>query len=147
MKFAKYDYELTCPSYFVLSLKDNFIDFLFNLQKVLSLKEDQKSKTIRGIRRVPFQREINQLEKIIIDTMKSRLSSKKSLNWHKVLHDLKNNTEKNQTIIISEFPVSDESMKEGISLYVEGFNEPIHRMQISTFKKKLSLLRKLPLLQ
>ena len=66
-----------------------------------------------------------------------------NINWHQVLRDLRKNTEKDQNIVISEFPTSDESMREGISLYIDGFTSPIQTLLVSTFKKKFSQLRKI----
>ena len=46
-------------------------------------------------------------------------------------------------IELSEIPAPDESMKEGISLYIDGFSSPIQTQLVSTFKKKLSKFRKI----
>jgi hypothetical protein len=114
---------------------------LFNVQKVLSLKDEKKRK--RAIDREPIEIERNELEKIIWRTMKSRKSRGMSLRWLEVLRDLKNHTEKDQRIVTSEIPAPDDSMKEGISLYIDGFTSPIQTLLVSTFKKKLSQLRKI----
>ena len=143
--FAENEYEINSPSMLVGALEDQFIVFLFNVQKVLSLKDEKKRK--RAIDREPIEIERNELEKIIWRTMKSRKSRGMSLRWLEVLRDLKNHTGEGQRIVLSEIPAPDESMKEGISLYIDGFTSPIQTLLVSTFKKKLSQLRKLPLLQ
>ena len=75
--------------------------------------------------------------------MKSRKFSGMSLHWHQVLRDLKNHTGEGQRIELSEIPAPDESMKEGISLYIDGYSTPIQTLLVSSFKKKLSQLRKI----
>ena len=143
--FAENEYEINSPSMLVGALEDQFIVFLFNVQKVLSLKDEKKRK--RAIDREPIEIERNELEKIIWRTMKARKSRGMSLSWSKVRRDLKNHTGEGQRIVLSEILAPDESMKEGISLYIDGFTSPIQTLLVSTFKKKLSQLRKLPLLQ
>ena len=75
--------------------------------------------------------------------MESRQSSGKSLHWLMVLRDLKNHTGENQRIVFSEIPAPDESMKEGISLYIDDYLSPIQTLLVSTFKKKLTPLRQI----
>ena len=145
LDFAENEYEINSPSIMVGAMEDQFIVFLFNVQKVLSLKDEKKRK--RAIDREPIEIERNELEKIILRTMKSRKSGGMNLHWLQVLRDLKNHTEEDQRIVLSEILAPDESMKEGISLYIDGFTSPIQTLLVSTFKKKLSQLRKLPLLQ
>ena len=60
-----------------------------------------------------------------------------------VLRDLKNNVETGQSIHLKDSLSRDEFMSPCISLFIDGLDEPIHRMQISTFKKKLSQFRKI----
>ena len=122
-------------------MEDQFIVFLFNVQKVLSLKDENKTK--RAVDREPIEIETSELDKIIMKTVKLRKSTGKSLNWHQVLRDLKNHTGEGQKIVLSEIPARDESMKEGISLYIDGYSSPIQTLLVSTFKKKLSQLRKI----
>ena len=122
-------------------MEDQFIVFLFNVQKVLSLKDEKKRK--RAIDREPIEIVRSELDKIIRKTMKSRKSSGMSLHWHQVLRDLKNHTGEGQRIVLSEILAPDESMKEGISLYIDGYSTPIQTLLVSTFKKKLSQLRKI----
>ena len=139
--FAENEYEINSPSMLVGTLEDQFIVFLFNVQKVLSLKDEKKRK--RAIDREPIEIERNELEKIIWRTMKSRKSRGMSLSWSKVRRDLKNHTGEGQRIVLSEILAPDESMKEGISLYIDGYSSPIQILLVSTFKKKLSQLRKI----
>ena len=122
-------------------MEDQFIVFLFNVQKVLSLKDENKTK--RAVDREPIEIETSELDKIIMKTVKLRKSTGKSLNWHEVRRDLKNHTEKDQRIVISEIPAPDDSMKEGISLYIDGYSTPIQTLLVSSFKKKLSQMRKI----
>jgi len=143
--FAESHEEVDCPSILVGRLEDNFIVFLFNVHKVLSLKDNEKRK--RAITREPYDIEKNDLDKIIFRTMKSRKSEGMSLHWLKVLRDLKNYTGEGERIDLSEIPATDETMKEGISLYIDGYTSPIQTLLVSTFKKKLTKYRKLPLLQ
>ena len=139
--FAEHEYEINYPSILVGALDDQFIVFLFNVQKVLSLKDEKKRK--RAIDREPIEIERSGLDKIIRKTIKSRKSSGMSLHWHQVLRDLKNHTGEGQRIVLSEILAPDESMKEGISLYIDGYSSPIQTLLVSTFKKKLSQLRKI----
>ena len=139
--FAEHEYEINYPSILVGALDDQFIVFLFNVQKVLSLKDEKKRK--RAIDREPIEIERSGLDKIIRKTIKSRKSSGMSLHWHQVLRDLKNHTGEGQRIVLSEILAPDESMKEGISLYIDGYSTPIQTLLVSSFKKKLSQLRKI----
>ena len=139
--FAEHEYEVNYPSILVGALEDQFIVFLFNVQKVLYLKDENKTK--RAIDREPIEIERSELDKIIRKTMKSRKSSGMSLHWHQVLRDLKNHTEEGQRIVLSEIIAPDESMKDGISLYINGYSSPINTLLISTFKRKISPLRKI----
>ena len=139
--FAENEYEINSPSMLVGTLEDQFIVFLFNVQKVLSLKDEKKRK--RAIDREPIEIERNELEKIILRTMKARKLRGENFNWYQVMRELRNHTEKDQRIVISEIPAPDDSMKEGISLYIDGFTSPIQTLLVSTFKKKLSQLRKI----
>ena len=141
LDFAENEYEINSPSILVGAMEDQFIVFLFNVQKVLSLKDEKKRK--RAIDREPIEIERSELDKIIRKTMKSRKSSGMSLHWHQVLRDLKNHTGEGQRIILSEILAPDESMKEGISLYIDGYSTPFQTLLVSTFKKKLSQLRKI----
>ena len=139
--FAENEYEVDYPSILVGTLDDQFIVFLFNVQKVLSLKDEKKRK--RAINREPIEIERSELEKIIRRTIKSRKSRGMSLSWSEVRRDLKNHTGEGQRIVLSEILAPDESMKEGISLYIDGYSSPIQTLLVSTFKKKLSQLRKI----
>ena len=139
--FAENEYEVDYPSILVGTLEDQFIVFLFNVQKVLSLKDEKKRK--RAINREPIEIERSELEKIIRRTIKSRKSRGMSLSWSEVRRDLKNHTGEGQRIVLSEILAPDESMKEGISLYIDGYSTPIQTLLVSTFKKKLSQLRKI----
>ena len=139
--FAENEYEINSPSMLVGTLEDQFIVFLFNVQKVLSLKDEKKRK--RAIDREPIEIERNELEKIILRTMKARKLRGENFNWYQVMRELRNHTEKDQRIVISEIPAPDDSMKEGISLYIDGYSTPIQTLLVSTFKKKLTPLRKI----
>ena len=141
LDFAENEYEINSPSMLVGAMEDQFIVFLFNVQKVLSLKDEKKRK--RAIDREPIEIERNELEKIILRTMKARKLRGENFNWYQVMRELRNHTEKDQRIVISEIPAPDDSMKEGISLYIDGFTSPIQTLLVSTFKKKLSQLRKI----
>ncbi len=141
LDFAENEYEINSPSMLVGTLEDQFIVFLFNVQKVLSLKDEKKRK--RAIDREPIEIERNELEKIILRTMKARKLRGENFNWYQVMRELRNHTEKDQRIVISEIPAPDDSMKEGISLYIDGYSSPIQTLLVSTFKKKLSQLRKI----
>ncbi len=139
--FAEHEYEINYPSILVGALDDQFIVFLFNVQKVLSLKDEKKRK--RAIDRELIEIERSELDKIILKTVKLRKSTRKSLHWNHVLRDLKNHTGEGQRIVLSEILAPDESMKEGISLYIDGYSSAIQTLLVSTFKKKLSQLRKI----
>ncbi len=139
--FAEHEYEINYPSILVGALDDQFIVFLFNVQKVLSLKDEKKRK--RAIDRELIEIESSELDKIILKTVKLRKSTRKSLHWNHVLRDLKNHTGEGQRIVLSEILAPDESMKEGISLYIDGYSSAIQTLLVSTFKKKLSQLRKI----
>ena len=52
-RFAEYSHELEFTSSLVGGLEDKFIVFLFNVQKVLSLKDEKKRK--RAIDREPIE--------------------------------------------------------------------------------------------
>ena len=140
-QFAEHDYEILCPSIIVRTIEDQFVVFLFNVQKVLSLKDENKTK--RAVNREPIEIETSELDKIIRRTMKSKKSRGMSLHWHQVLRDLKNHTGEGQKIVLSEILAPDESMKEGISLFIDGYSSPIQTLLVSTFKKKISQLRKI----
>ena len=105
------------------------------------MKDENKTK--RAIDREPIEIERSELDKIILKTVKLRKSTRKSLHWNHVLRDLKNHTGEGQRIVLSEILAPDESMKEGISLYIDGYSSPIQTLLVSTFKKKLSQLRKI----
>ena len=139
--FAENEYEVDYPSILVGTLEDQFIVFLFNVQKVLSLKDEKKRK--RAINREPIEIKMSELDKIILKTVKLRKSTGKSLNWHEVRRDLKKHTGEGQRIVLSEILAPDESMKEGISLYIDGYSTPIQTLLVSSFKKKLSQMRKI----
>ena len=141
LQYAVYGYEVDCPSIMLGEIEDQFIDFLFNVKKILSLKDEKKRK--RAIDREPIEIERSELDKIIRKTMNSRKFSGMSLHWHQVLRDLKNHTGEGQRIVLSEILAPDESMKDGISLYIDGYSTPIQTLLVSSFKKKLSQLRKI----
>ena len=141
LDFAEKEFDVDYPSLMVGTLDDQFIVFLFNVLKMLSLKNDKKRK--RALDREPIDIKMSQLDKIIRKTMKSRKSAGMSLNWNQVLRDLKNHTGEGQRIVLSEILAPDESMKEGISLYIDGYSTPIQTLLVSSFKKKLSQLRKI----
>ena len=140
-QFIEQEYEILYSSFVVRPMEDQFIVFLFNVQKVLSLKDENKTK--RAVDREPIEIETSELDKIIMKTVKLRKSTGKSLNWHEVRRDLKNHTGEGQRIVLSEILAPDESMKEGISLYIDGYSTPIQTLLVSTFKKKLTPLRKI----
>ena len=141
MDFAEKEFDVDYPSLMVGTLDDQFIVFLFNVLKMLSLKNDKKRK--RALDREPIDIKMSQLDKIIRRTMKYRKSRGMSLRWYEVLRDLKNHTGEGQRIVLSEILAPDESMKEGISLYIDGYSTPIQTLLVSSFKKKLSQLRKI----
>ena len=141
MDFAEKEFDVDYPSLMVGTLDDRFIVFLFNVLKMLSLKNDKKRK--RALDREPIDIKMSQLDKIIRRTMKYRKSRGMSLRWYEVLRDLKNHTGEGQRIVLSEILAPDESMKEGVSLYIDGYSTPIQTLLVSSFKKKLSQLRKI----
>jgi hypothetical protein len=129
-------------SYSCSKISNNFVTFLFNAQKVLELKKEVNMVGRR--RRYPsLEKEPTELDKIIIRTMKNRIKSNKSLNWRKVLYDLKNNTYQNQTITIAQIVTMRDEMREAILLHEEGMTEATQKLLISTFQKKLTYFRKL----
>ena len=123
------------------TLDDHFIVFLFNVLKMLSLKNDKKRK--RALDGEPIDIKISELDKILRRAIKSRESRGMSLHWHDIPRDLKNYTGEVQRIVLSEILAPDESMKDGISLYIDGYSTPIQTLLVSSFKKKLSQLRKI----
>ena len=141
MDFAEKEFDVDYPSLMVGTLDDQFIVFLFNVLKMLSLKNDKKRK--RALDREPIDIKISELDKILRRAMKSRKSRGMSLHWHDVLRDLKNHTGEGQRIVLSEIIAPDESMKDGISLYIDGYSTPINTLLVSTFKKNISPLRKI----
>ena len=143
--FAENEYEVNYPSILVGALDDQFIVFLFNVQKVLSLKDEKKRK--RAIDRELIEIESSELDKIILKTVKLRKSTRKSLHWNHVLRDLKNHTGEGQRIVLSEILAPDESMKEGISLYIDGYSSAIQTLLVSTLRRNFRNSEKLPLLQ
>ena len=46
----------------------------------------------------------------------------------------RNHTGEGQRIVLSEIIAPDESMKDGISLYIDGYSTPINTLLVSTFK-------------
>ena len=141
LDFAEKEFDADYPSLMVGTIDDQFIVFLFNVLKMLSLKNDKKRK--RALDREPIDIKMSQLDKIIRRTMKYRKSRGMSLRWYEVLRDLKNHTEEGQRIVLSEILAPDESMKDGISLYIDGYSTPINTLLVSTFKKNISPLRKI----
>ena len=141
LQYAVYGYEVDCPSIMLGEIEDQFIDFLFNVKNILSLKDEKKRK--RAIDRELIEIERSELDKIILKTVKLRKSTRKSLHWNHVLRDLKNHTGEGQRIVLSEILAPDESMKDGISLYIDGYSTPINTLLVSTFKKNISPLRKI----
>ena len=129
--------------YFCSHMSNNFVTFLFNVQKVESLKTGASSKRSRRPKNPNSEKDPNELDKIISRTMKNRIKSNKDLNWHNVLRDLKNNTSENQTITITEIATIHDEMKETILLHEKGLTEATQKLQISTFKKNLTPFRKL----
>jgi len=130
-------------AYFCSHMSNNFVTFLFNVQKVESLKTGASSKRSRRPKNPNEEKEPTELDKIISRTMKNRIKSNKDLNWHNVLRDLKNNTSENQTITITEIATIHDEMKETILLHEEGMTEATQKLQISTFEKNLTYFRKL----
>ena len=130
-------------SYSCSKISNNFVTFLFNVQKVESLKTGASSKRSPRPENPYEEKEPTELDKIISRTMKNRIKSNKDLNWHNVLRDLKNNTSENQTITITEIATIHDEMKETILLHEEGMTEATQKLQISTFEKNLTYFRKL----
>ena len=123
-------------------INNNFVTFLFNVQKVLELKKENN--TVGRRRKYPsLENEPTALDKIIYRTMKNRIKNKKDLNWHNVLRDLKNNTYENQTITIAPIATMRDEMKDAILLYEEGLTEATQILLISSFQRKLTYYRKL----
>ena len=129
-------------SYSCSKISNNFVTFLFNSQKVFELKKEEN--TVGRRRKYPsLEKEPTELDKIIKRTMQNRIKSKKDLNWHNVLRDLKNNTNEHQTITITQITTMRDEMREAILLHEEGMKESTQKLLISTFKKKLTYFRKL----
>ena len=129
-------------SYSCSKISNNFVTFLFNAQKLLELKKEVN--TVGRRRKYPsLEKEPTELDKIIIRTMKNRITINKDLNWHNVLRDLKNNTYENQTITIAPIATMRDEMKDAILLHEEGMTEATQKLLISTFQKKLTPFRKL----
>ena len=124
-------------------INNNFVTFLFNVKKVLTLKTGASPKRSSRPNNPYEEKEFNELEKIIIRTMKNRIGNNKKLTWNYIQFDLRNNLNEGQSVIIQEIPTSDDTMKPGISLYEKGLSDPTHQLLQSTFKKKLTSFRKL----
>ncbi len=140
--FAEDQIQIENLSYIVSSIECDFVQFLLKTNHVYEFKKGNRQN--RGLRKNPIrQKEFNQIEELILKTVNSRIKDKKSLNWMSVLRDLKNNVATGQSIHLKDSPSRDELMRPCISLFIDGLDEPIHRMQISTFKKKLSQFRKI----
>ena len=71
-----YGYEVDCPSMMLGEIEDQFIDFLFNVKNILSLKDEKKRK--RAIDRELIEIERSELDKIILKTVKLRKSRGRS---------------------------------------------------------------------
>ena len=119
------------------------MNFLFNVQKVLSLKTGASSNRSPRPENPYEEKEYNELEKLIIRTMKNRKGNNKKLTWNFVLKDLRLNTNEGQTVIIRDLPAADDTMKPGILLYEDNSPTPTHQLLLSTFQKKLTYFRKL----
>jgi hypothetical protein len=130
-------------SYSCSKISNNFVTFLFNVQKVLSLKTGASSKRSPRPKNPYEEKEYSKLDKIIINTMKNRIKINKDLNWHNVLRDLKNNTSENQTITIAPIATIRDEMKDAILLYEDGLTEPTQKLLTTTFEKNLTYFRKL----
>ena len=124
-------------------INNNFVNFLFNMKKVLTLKTAASPKRSSRPNNPYEEKEFNELEKIIIRTMKNRIGKNEKLTWNYIQFDLRNNLNDGQSVIIQEIPTSDDTMKPGISLYEKGLSDPTHQLLQSTFKKKLTSFRKL----
>ena len=121
----------------------DFVDFLFTAQRVSELKQGQSRKAARPAS--PYKTEHNELDKLIIRTLQKRVKNNEPTIWNFVLRALRENTSKGQTVEIRDVPTKDDTMAPGILLYVEGYPDPIQKLLQSTFQKKLSQFRKLPL--
>ena len=130
-------------SYSCSKISNNFVTFLFNVQEVLSLKTGASSKRSPRPENPYEEKEYNELEKLIIRTMKNRIENDKKLTWNFVLKDLRLNTNEGQTVIIRDLPAADDTMKPGILLYEDNSPTPTHQLLLSTFQKKLTYFRKL----
>ena len=130
-------------SYSCSKISNNFVNFLFNVQKVLSLKTGASSNRSPRPENPYEEKEYNELEKLIIRTMKNRKGNNKKLTWNFVLKDLRLNTNEDQTVIIRDLPAADDTMKPGILLYEDNSPTPTHQLLLSTFQKKLTYFRKL----
>jgi hypothetical protein len=134
-------------SYSCSKISNNFVTFLFNVQKVLSLKTGASSKRSPRPKNPYEEKEYSKLNKIIINTMKNRIKINKDSNGHNVLRDLKNNTSENQTITIAPIATIRDEMKDAILLYEDGLTEPTQQLLTTTFEKNLTYFRKLLLLK
>ena len=130
-------------SYSCSKISNNFVTFLFNVQKVLTLKKGASSKRSPRPENPFEEKEHNELEKLILKTMKNRKETGKELTWNFVLNDLRSNTKEGQTVIIRDIPASEDTMKPGILLYDDNLAIPTHQLLQSTFQKKLTTFRKL----
>ena len=124
-------------------INNNFVTFLFNVKKVLTLKTAASPKRSSRPNNPYEEKEFNELEKLILNTMKNRKEAGKELIWNFVLNDLHSNTKKGHTVIIRDIPASEDTMKPGILLYDDDLAIPTHQLLQSTFKKKLTSFRKL----
>ena len=122
-------------------ISNNFVVFLFNSQKVLELKTGVTQRSPRP--KNTYKQEFNELDKLILRTMKKRIKSGEELTWNFVRNDLRLHTNEDQTVMIRDVPTKNDTMEPGILLYVEGYSDPIHKLLQSTFQKKLSHYRKL----
>ena len=134
-------------SYSCSKISNSFVTFLFNVQKVLTLKKGASSKRSPRPENPFEEKEHNELEKLILKTMKNRKETGKELTWNFVLNDLRSNTKEGQTVIIRDIPASEDTEKPGILLYEENLAIPTHQLLQSTFQKKLTTFRKLLLLK
>ena len=130
-------------SYSCSKISNNFVTFLFNVQKVLTLKTSASFKRSPRPENPFEEKEHNELEKLILKTMKNRKETGKELTWNFVLNDLRSNTKEGQTVIIRDIPASEDTMKPGILLYDDNLAIPTHQLLQSTFQKKLTTFRKL----
>jgi hypothetical protein len=113
------------------------------VEKVLTLKTGASPKRSSRPNNPYEEKEFNELEKLILNTMKNRKEAGKELIWNFVLNDLHSNTKKGHTVIIRDIPASEDTMKPGILLYDDDLAIPTHQLLQSTFKKKLTSFRKL----